>query len=139
MLGLPIMWDSLGVLEDSVKSGRPGAESLDRDGFFAYLDSHPAESKTYDEGMTAMTLRRIARIVPHYDSSVFTSIADVGGGRGHLLRAVLDRAPSAKGILFDRPGARHRRQRRAHLAATRELPERPVTSGRLLPPVQHRP
>ena len=103
MLGLPIMWDSLKVLEDSVKSGRPGAESLDRDGFFAYLDSHPAESKTYDEGMTAMTLRRIERIVPHYDFSAFASIADVGGGRGHLLRAVLDRAPSAKGILFDRP------------------------------------
>ncbi len=80
LLGLPMVW-----LEDSVRSGRPG------------------ESKTYDEGMTAMTLRRIERIVPHYDFSRFASIADIGGGRGHLLRAVLDQAPSATGILFDRP------------------------------------
>jgi len=106
MLGLPIMWDSLGVLEESVKSGRPGAESLDRDGFFAYLDSHPGESTIYDEGMTAMTLRRVERIVPNYDFSAFATIADIGGGRGHLLRAVLDRTRSAKGILFDRPQVR---------------------------------
>jgi hypothetical protein len=103
LLGLPIVWDSLKVLEDSVRSGRPGAEFHDPDGFFAYLDAHPAESDTYDQGMTAMTLRRVERIVPHYDFSGFASIADIGGGRGHLLRAVLDQAPSATGILFDRP------------------------------------
>lgn len=103
LLGLPIMWDSLEVLEDSVRSGRPGAELLHPEGFFAYLDSHPAESNTYDEGMTAMTLRRLDRIVPHYDFSAFATVADIGGGRGHLLRAVLDQAPGATGILFDRP------------------------------------
>ena len=103
LLGLPIIWDSFKVLEDSVRSGRPGAELHDPDGFFAYLDSHPGESDTYDEGMTAMTLRRIERIVPHYDFSRFATIADIGGGRGHLLRAILDQAPSATGILFDRP------------------------------------
>jgi hypothetical protein len=103
LLGLPIVWDSFKVLEDSVRSGRPGADFHDPDGFFAYLEEHPGESNTYDEGMTAMTLRRIERIVPHYDFSRFASIADIGGGRGHLLRAVLDQAPSAAGILFDRP------------------------------------
>jgi hypothetical protein len=30
-------------------------------------------------------------------------IGDIGGGRGHLLRAILDKAPSAKGVLFDQP------------------------------------
>ncbi len=102
LLGLPIVWDSFKVLGDSVRSGRPGAEFHDPDGFFAYLDSHPGESDTYDEGMTAMTRRRIERIVPHYDFSRFATIADIGGGRGHLLRAVLSQAPSSTGILFDR-------------------------------------
>jgi hypothetical protein len=103
LLGLPIIWDSFRVLEDSVRTGRPGAELHDQGGLFAYLDSHPAESRTYDEGMTAMTLRRVERIVPHYDFTRFVTIADIGGGRGHLLRAVLDQAPSASGILVDRP------------------------------------
>ena len=105
LLGLPICWDSLKVLEDTVRTARPGAELLDPDGLFAYLEAHPAESTTYHDGMTAMTVRRIERIVPHYDFTRFGTVADIGGGRGHLLRAVLDQAPRATGILFDRPPA----------------------------------
>ena len=37
------------------------------------------------------------------DFSQFKVIADIGGGRGHLLRAVLEQAPEARGVLFDRP------------------------------------
>ena len=61
MLGLPIMWDSFGALDQAVRTGRPGATFRDPEGFFAYLDAHPAESAVYDEGMAAMTTRRIAR------------------------------------------------------------------------------
>ena len=102
MLALPIIWDSIRSLEDSVRTGRAGTTFHDPDGFFAYLDRHPQESRIYDEGMTSMTRRRIERIVPNYDFSGFGVIADVGGGRGHLLRAILDRTPGATGILFDR-------------------------------------
>src|SRR4029453_14197302 len=33
----------------------------------------------------------------------FGTIADIGGGRGHLLAAVLQGAPRAHGVLFDQP------------------------------------
>lgn len=102
MLGLPIIWDSFRSLGDAVRTGRPGTTFHDPDGFFAYLDRHPRESRVYDDGMSAMTRRRIERIVPNYDFSGFDVIADIGGGRGHLIRAILDRTPSASGILFDR-------------------------------------
>jgi hypothetical protein len=102
MLALPIMWDSFGALDQAVRTGRPGARFHDPEGFFAYLDAHPAESDVYDEGMAAMTTRRIARTIPHYDFSGFRVVADIGGGGGHLLRAVLDSAPQARGVLFDR-------------------------------------
>ena len=102
MLALPIIWDSVRSLEDSVRTGRSGTTFIDPDGFFAYLDRHPQESRIYDEGMTSMTRRRIERIVPNYDFSGFGVIADVGGGRGHLLRAILDRTPGATGVVFDR-------------------------------------
>lgn len=102
MLAMPLIWDSFGNLEAAVRTGRPGTTFVDPRGFFAYLDAHPEESDLYDQGMTAMTVRRIARIVPHYDFTPFPVIADVGGGRGHLLRAVLDQTPSARGVLFDR-------------------------------------
>ena len=102
MLGLPVMWDSFSHLEAAVRTGRPGTEFVDPAGFFAYLDAHPGESDAYDRGMTAMTVRRIARTVPHYDFTPYEVIADIGGGRGHLLRAVLEAAPEARGVIFDR-------------------------------------
>ena len=40
-----------------------------------------------------------------YDFSPFGTIADIGGGRGHLIRGVLEATPTAKGILFDLPHA----------------------------------
>lgn len=102
MLGLPIMWDSFKNLEGAVRTGRPGTTFHDPEGFFSYLDTHPEESEIYDQGMTAMTTRRISKLVPCYDFSEFNVIADIGGGRGHLLRAVLEQTPGAQGVLFDR-------------------------------------
>jgi hypothetical protein len=46
---------------------------------------------------------QIAGIIAAYDFSDFGLIGDIGGGRGHLLRAVLESVPTAKGVLFDLP------------------------------------
>jgi hypothetical protein len=138
MEALPVMWDSFASLEAPVRTGRPGTTFVDPGGFFPYLDAHPDESDVYDKGMTAMTVRRIARTIPHYDFTPYPVIADIGGGRGHLLRAVLEQAPEARGLLFDR----------AQVAG--DLPQEPRitvepgsflrrrrTPCRLLPVVQH--
>lgn len=53
--------------------------------------------------MTAKARAQIAGILEAYDFSRFLSIADIGGGRGHLLQAVLGRAANARGVLFDLP------------------------------------
>jgi hypothetical protein len=46
----------------------------------------------------------IAAILGGYDFGAFTTIADIGGGRGHLLEALLESHPSSRGVLFDLPG-----------------------------------
>ena len=53
--------------------------------------------------MTAKAAADIAAVLGAYDFARFDTIADVGGGRGHLLRAVLNVVPEAHGILFDLP------------------------------------
>lgn len=42
-------------------------------------------------------------VIPAYDFSEFRLIADIGGGHGRLLSAILQSAPAARGILFDLP------------------------------------
>ena len=53
--------------------------------------------------MTSKARLQIASITAAYDFSARRAIADIGGGVGHLLQAVLDAAPQATGVLFDLP------------------------------------
>lgn len=54
--------------------------------------------------MTAKAAGDTAAVLAAYDFSRFSTIADIGGGRGHLLRAVLQASPDTSGVLFDLPG-----------------------------------
>lgn len=53
--------------------------------------------------MTAKAGAEGAAVVDAFDFRSYRTVADIGGGRGHLLRAVLDVAPDTEGILFDLP------------------------------------
>jgi hypothetical protein len=44
-------------------------------------------------------------VVAAYDFTPFKTLVDVGGGRGVLLKAILDAAPGLRGVLVDRPQA----------------------------------
>jgi hypothetical protein len=53
--------------------------------------------------MASKAQRDIPAVLEAYDFSRFKRIADMGGGRGHLLLSILKKAPAATGILFDQP------------------------------------
>jgi len=103
MIGLPIFWDAFANLEHSLRTGEPAFKKLHSEGVFAYLAKHPEESRIFDAAMTSKSHRDVAAILPAYDFSQFSTIADIAGGRGHLLRAILKDSPKTQGILFDQP------------------------------------
>ena len=99
MIGSEMCWSCFGSLMHSVQSGAPTLTQ----GLFGYLSANPEMGKVFDEAMTGKSRQEIAALVSAYDFSGFDVIADVGGGQGHLLQAVLTVAPKARGILFDLP------------------------------------
>jgi len=103
MLGLPVFWSALEDLEHSLRTGECAFTKRHPEGVFAYLAKHPAESRIFDSAMTSKSHRDIAAILPAYGFSQFATIADIAGGRGHLLRAILKSSPKTQGILFDQP------------------------------------
>ncbi len=103
MMGLPFGWGSLTELAHSIRTGLPAIEILEPKGLWAYLQNHPDEAEIFGRAMTAKAGAEVAAVLAGYDFRPFGTIADIGGGRGHLLRAVLDTAPTAEGILFDLP------------------------------------
>jgi hypothetical protein len=103
MMGLPVFSATFANLEHSVRTGATALELVAPAGLWPYLEEHPGEAEIFGQAMTAKAAADIAAILAAYDFARFGTIADIGGGRGHLLRAVLDAAPSARGILFDLP------------------------------------
>jgi C-methyltransferase len=104
MLGMASMTASFGHLEHSVRTGGAGFGLVEPEGIFAHLQRNEDEARIFDAAMTAKAAGDTAAVLAAYDFSRFATIADIGGGRGHLLRAVLEAAPHANGILFDLPG-----------------------------------
>jgi O-methyltransferase domain/Dimerisation domain len=87
-------------LEFTVRTGRPASEKVMPNGF-GYFAELPEEGELFDAAMAALSQEPVPKVLAAYDFSRFSVIGDIGGGRGHLLVAILEVTPNAKGILFD--------------------------------------
>lgn len=103
MMGMPVHWQAYAHLEHAVRTGEAAMTVIAPGGTFEYFAGHPEEARLFDEAMTAKSHEQIAGVLEAYDFSGVKRIADIGGGRGHLLRAVLAANPAATGVLFDLP------------------------------------
>lgn len=103
MMGLPLNWDGFTALQHCVQTGLPAPFLREAGGLFGYLEAHPDQLAVFDEAMTAKSHADIVALLDAVDFGRFGTMADVGGGRAHLLRAVLDRHPNLSGTLFELP------------------------------------
>ena len=103
MIGMPVFWRAWENMDHSIRTSEPAFSKVHPGGVFAYLAEHPEESRIFNASMTSKSHRDIAALLPAYDFSKFATIADIAGGRGHLLRAILKNSPNTQGILFDQP------------------------------------
>jgi hypothetical protein len=100
MTGMPGFWDRFTDLHHAAATGTP---AVDWPGMLERFAAHPEEGAIFNAAMTAKSRRAVHAVANAYDWRPCQTIADVGGGRGHLLAAVLERAPQAHGILFELP------------------------------------
>jgi hypothetical protein len=102
-LPAPFLWRPLGELYESVRSGEPAFQRIFGQPFFDYLAAHSADAAVFNAAMTEGIAWTTPELLAAYDFSRFERLADIGGGEGALLRAVLDATPRLQGILFDLP------------------------------------
>ena len=85
---MPIFWEPFGRLSYSLSTGKPAFEETYPGGIFKYFAEHPEKARIFDDAMTGKAQAQIAGAVTNYDFSRFGTIADIGGGRGHLLASI---------------------------------------------------
>lgn len=94
-------WNSFGHLGYSIQTGKAAFDMLYGQDYFTYLQAHPELSSRFDEAMTIISSKE--------DDSIATTlsfegiVADIGGGKGQLIRKIMAQHPDVKGLLFDLP------------------------------------
>lgn len=87
----------------SLKTGAIAFDHVYGKSKWQYMGEHPEEARIFDQAMASFSGIIAAAVTEAYDFSSSGVVADIGGGNGSLLAAVLKSAPQTRGILFDVP------------------------------------
>jgi hypothetical protein len=100
----PWTWEVWPRLDEAVGTGGEVFTALHGKGFFEYLhDDAPESAEVFDKAMTRSSTQSARDIAEYLDLTGVASVADIGGGQGHVLAALLDKHPSLTGTLLDLP------------------------------------
>ncbi len=101
-MGEPEHWKVYGGLAYSVKTGKPAWDAVHGEPIFPSLFHTNKElGDIFNRAMTSFSHQTIPAILEAYDFSSAGSIADIAGGYGHLLGAILKANPGVNGVLFE--------------------------------------
>lgn len=94
---------AIGALLHSVRTGEPSFAHLHGLSWWSQLAAHPDQAAVFDAAMGDLARELHAATVDAYDLSEARQLVDIGGGRGHLVAALLRRHRDLRAIVFDRP------------------------------------
>jgi O-methyltransferase domain len=95
--------DAAHRLDHSLSTGEAAFPRAFGADFWSFLAAHPDQQDAFADAMRLQSAMMSVACVPAMDLSGIATIADVGGGTGDLLAAILEANPSVHGILVDRP------------------------------------
>ncbi|MBV2354726.1 methyltransferase [Streptomyces sp. J2-1] len=100
----PWTWDAWPKLDEAVRTGDNVVEGLYGKEFFTYLNEDAPESAdVFNQAMTRSSEQSAREVADLLDLSGATSVADCGGGQGHVVACLLDKYPALHGSLLDLP------------------------------------
>jgi hypothetical protein len=99
-------------LMHSAQTGQPTVDHLFGKSLFGHLQTSPELSQIFNDAMTSFSQIVSAALLQAYDFSGIKVIADLGGGQGALLAAILQKYSAMRGLLLEQEyvlaGARKR-------------------------------
>jgi hypothetical protein len=105
-----------GELLYSIQTGKAAFDKVYGQPVFDYLSSNSEQARLFDETMVGVHGRETTAMLDAYDFAGVRALADLGGGNGSVLIAVLQQYPDLQGILFDLPGVAERARAKVEAA-----------------------
>ncbi|WP_067488052.1 methyltransferase [Actinomadura hibisca] len=101
----PDVWRTWGDLMGTLRTGEYAWERVTGMTPFEFFARDQELSATFNAAMAEHTRAVAPAVIEAADLGRFGTVADLGGGDGTLLAAVLRAVPGARGVLFDLPPA----------------------------------
>ena len=92
-----------GELLHSVETGGTAIKKVTGLEAFEYFRENPEEGQLFNSAMTSISAGLMPAVIQAYDFGESGTLADIGGGHGILLGAILQKHPGLRGIVFDLP------------------------------------
>jgi ubiquinone/menaquinone biosynthesis C-methylase UbiE len=86
-----------------VKTGKPGFDIAHGMGSFEFFAAHPDLAHKFQATMSERTAAFARSVATGFDFSPLRTVADIGGGKGTMLAAILQARGHLRGVLFDLP------------------------------------
>jgi hypothetical protein len=96
-----IHYQAWGDLLQSVRTGSPAFNKVFGAGLFEYLQRNAEAADAFNSGMTDLSSLLAYAVLMAYDFSGLSSLVDIGGGQGKLLRRIIELNSGIKGMVFD--------------------------------------
>ena len=90
-------------LMHSIESGETAFKKVTGLDAFEFFRQDAEENREFNAAMTSITTGFIGPVLAAYDFGESGTLADIGGGHGFLLTAILQKHPGLRGIVFDLP------------------------------------
>ena len=90
-------------IDYSIQTGKKAFDKVFGKPVFEYLGDHLDKARIFDAAMVGIHGRESNAVHDAFDFSKIGTLADIGGGNGSQLIALLKSHPNMKGILFDLP------------------------------------
>jgi hypothetical protein len=98
--GVPQAWERLA---ETIKTGEAAFDKANGYNLWEHGRQHPESATRFNNAMRSGSEDITPAIAMAYDWHRFPVIADIAGGIGTQLVAILDNCPDSSGILFDQP------------------------------------
>lgn len=96
-------WRAWGELSHSVRTGGTAAVHTLGTDVWEHRRRNPQDGVVFDAAMRTMAGSYADGVLAAHDFGTYDLVADIGGGTGTMLAAVLDAHPAVRGILAEQP------------------------------------
>jgi hypothetical protein len=99
----PLHMNIYAQLAHTIETGETAFKKVSGMEPFEFFRQNADENKAFNAAMTSISRQFIQPVLEVFDFGESGTLADIGGGHGALLAAVLEKHPGLHGIVFDLP------------------------------------